>query len=303
MLNNELPIINIFCEIDDFCKKFIPFWKKQLIESGKQKRADRTDCLSISEIMTILICYQNSKIKNFKSFYYTIARNSLIKYFPNLPSYNRFLDVEKKAFIPLIAFLQYKNQSSIRTDIYYVDSTPLPVCKNQRIHRHKTFKGIAKRGKSSMGWFFGFKLHIITNSMGELISFQLTKGNVHDNRPVTELVKNLMGKLFGDKGYLGKKLKETLKQQGLDIITKVRSNMKKKYEKSLSKQDKFLLSKRGIIETVIGQIKEQTNITTTKIKNKFNYFINVISSLIAYQLKPNKPKLHLAGIEFQKMVS
>ena len=139
--------------------------------------------------------------------------------------------------------------------------------------------------------------------MGEIMSFKITKGNVHDNKPVEELAKNLKGKLFGDKGYLGKKLKENLKNQGLDIFTKVRSNMKKKYEELLSKLDKFLLSKRGMIETTIGQIKEQTNITTTKIKNKFNYFINILSSLIAYQLKPNKPKLHLARVGELKMVA
>lgn len=302
MIYNELSTINIFCEFDDFCKKFLPFWKKQLIKSGKQKRADRKDCLSTSEIMTILILFQTSGYKNFKAFYTGHFKNILKLYFSKLPCYNRFLDIEKKAFIPLLTFLQYKNSMSKKTDIYYVDSTPLTVCRNQRIHRHKTFKGIAKRGKSSMGWFYGFKLHILTNSMGEIMSFKITKGNVHDNKPVIELARNLTGRLFGDKGYLGKKLKEKLKNQSLNIVTKVRSNMKKKYEESLSKLDKFLLSKRGMIETTIGQIKEQTNITTTKIKNKFNYFINIISSLVAYQMKPNKPKLHLARVEMQEVI-
>jgi hypothetical protein len=113
-----------------------------------------------------------------------------------------FLKKEQKVIVPLLAFIQYKKGKE--TGIYYIDSTPLPVCKNQRIHRHKTFKNIAKRDMSSMGWFYGFKLHLIINNLGELMNFKVTKGNVFDNTPILDLISKIKlgGKLFGYKGYL-----------------------------------------------------------------------------------------------------
>ena len=292
MIHNEIQIINIFCEIDDFCKKFLPYWKKHLISN---KKRNRESVLSISEIMTIMVLYQSSKYKDFKTFYETIINYFLKKYFKKTLSYNRFLTIEKKALIPLLAFLQYKKGK--KTGIYYVDSTPLSVCKNQRIKRHKTFKGVAERGKSSMGWFYGFKLHLIINSQGEIISFKITKGNVNDIKPVKDMAKGLSGKMFGDRGYISQELKEKLKKEKLDFITKIRQNMKKKAKYKISNHDKFLLSKRGIVETVIGQIKDMTNICTTKIKNKFNYFVNLFSALVFYTMKRRKPRLNIGVIE------
>ena len=70
---------------------------------------------------------------------------------------NRFIELKREIAIPLIVFIK-KVLLGKCTGISFVDSTPLRVCRNQRIHIHKTFKGIAQRGKCSMGWFFGFKL-------------------------------------------------------------------------------------------------------------------------------------------------
>ena len=83
-----------------------------------------------------------------------------------------------------------------------MDSTTLKVCRNQRIHNHKVFKGLAERGKSSMGWFYGFKLHLIINDKGEILAFQLTPGNVADVSMVDMLSQEIIGKMFGDKGYI-----------------------------------------------------------------------------------------------------
>ena len=192
-------------------------------------------------------------------------------------------------------FLKFLTEkSSQKTDVYYIDSTFLEVCKNQRIYRHKTFKGLAARGVSSCGWFYGFKLHLITNHLGEIVSFALTKGNISDQNMTQKLSKNLRGFLFGDKGYLSAKTTAELLKHGLHLITKVRQNMK---PKPISATNKFLLKKRGIIETIFGQLKDFRHLVHTKYRSKINYFTNVLSSLLAYMLNPDKPRICLNRVE------
>ena len=133
----------------------------------------------------------------------------MLHLFPEVGSYNCFVELEREIAIPLIVFIK-KVLLGKCTGISFVDSTPLRVCKNQRIHMHKTFKGIAQRGKCSMGWFFGFKLHLICNEKGELLNFMITPGDVDDRNPLEykAFVKFIYGKLVGDKGYIGKRLFE-----------------------------------------------------------------------------------------------
>lgn len=284
MVTNELIIINIFFQIDEFCKVFIPVWNKYLIDNNKKHYKSRVDTLSESELITIEILYQLSGYKNFKEFYNNTLYFILKSYFPNIPSYKRLISLKYKIMVPLLFCLQYNKGKE--TGIYYIDSTPLTVCKNQRINNHKTFKDLANRGKTSMGWFYGFKLHLIINDKKEIMNIKITKGNVFDNQVIDDLVKNLKGKLFGDRGYLSEKEKlKELEKKEIILITKSRKNMKIKKEDNLSEEDKTLLSKRNIIETVIGEIKRLTNICTTKIKNVYNYFVNILSSICAYQLK------------------
>ena len=185
-----------------------------------------------------------------------------------------------------------KNHSH-KTDVYYIDSTFLEVCKNQRIYRHKTFNGLAARGVSSCGWFFGFKLHLITNHIGEIISFMITRGNVSDTTMTVKLSKDLKGFLFGDKGYLSNKTAQDLLKQGLHLITKVRANMK---SKQISETNQILLRKRGIVETVFGQLKDFRHLVHTKYRSVINYFTNILSALIAYMINPSKPAICLNRI-------
>lgn len=278
MVLNEFEIIKIFVEFDDFCKSnnLLDF----LLLNGYIKKQTKKNVLSHSELMTIFVLYHNSRFKDFKSFYYN-SRDLLIEYFPNLPSYKRLFVLQRKIEIPLLLYMN--NNKGKETGIYYIDSTPLPVCKNQRINNHKTFKDLANRGKTSMGWFYGFKLHLIINDKKEIMNIKITKGNVFDNQVIDDLSKNLKGKLFGDRGYISKKEKlKELEERELILITKSRKNMKIKQEDNLSEEDKSLLLKRNIIETVIGKIKDTTNIVTSKIKNFKNYIVNVLSSVCSY---------------------
>jgi hypothetical protein len=96
------------------------------------------------------------------------------------------------------------------TDIRFIDATSLAVCDNHHIHTHCVFDGLAKRGKTSMGWLYGFKLHVVVNDCSELLACCLSAANVHDIKPVPKLAAHLFGKLFGDKNYISKKLFEAL---------------------------------------------------------------------------------------------
>ena len=168
-----------------------------------------------------------------------------------------------------------------------MDSTALPVCNNKRIARHKVFDGLAARGKTSMGWFFGFKLHLVFNHLNEIVAVKLTPGNVSDTAPVPSLVKGLSGKLFGDKGYLGKKLAHRLLQQGLALMTRVRKNMK---SLPMTIADKMLLNARNMAETIIGHIKAFSSLNLPKHRSVTNAFIHIIAAITAYQLNPIMPK-------------
>jgi hypothetical protein len=221
-------------------------------------------------------------------FYTAFVSKYWQKEFPRLPSYNRFVELMPKILEPLTAFLQTRFGKS--AGIAFVDSTPLCVCENIRIPRHKTFAGVAGRSKSSTGWFYGFKLHLIVNDCGDLLSVCLTRGNVDDRTPVPKMVKNLMGKLFGDKGYISQKLTELLATQDLELITTLKKNMKPRV---LAAFDKLLLRKRSIIETINDQLKNIFNLEHSRHRSLTNFVVNVMACLMAYSYQEKKPSLNL----------
>lgn len=284
-------LVQLFCDVDDFCQAFLPVWKGQLLASGSVQR-QRARQLSLSEIMTVLILFHQSHYRNFKAFYCDYVLKHLLAEFPGLVSYNRFVEFMPSALWPLCA---YARQCCGRcTGISFLDSTPIAVCDNHRIHAHKVFDGLAARGKSSTGWFFGFKLHLVFNDRGELLNFILTPGNVDDRKPVRRLVRDLFGKLFADKGYLSQALfQDLLGAFGLQLVTKIKSNMKNRL---MSLADKLLLRKRAIVETIIDQLKNISQIEHTRHRSPVNFLVNLICGLIAYCHQPKKPSLHLDAL-------
>ncbi|WDE11274.1 IS982 family transposase [Thalassomonas haliotis] len=195
--------------------------------------------------MTIIIAFHTSNHRNFKNYYKGFVSQFYRSHFPVLLSYIRFLEMMPKAIAPLSSYFTTIKEEATGSE--FIDSTSIKVCHNLRIPRHKTFLNIAGRGKGTMGWFYGFKLHLVTNYRGEVVDAKLTTGNVHDTKPVMELSRNLTEKLYADKGYISKNLTEKLKNKGVDLVTTVRRNMK---AKTLSLWDKAMLSRQFIIETI-----------------------------------------------------
>ena len=282
----ESKLIELFCNVDDFCKNFIPKWQKFLLKSGKITRL-RKNKLSESEIITIAIHFHQSNYRNFKNYYQKYIQKFLTNYFPNLLGYSRFLRVLQSIFVPLTVFV--KTMKSRKTGIYFVDSTLLKACNIRREKSHKVFKGLARKAKSTTGWFFGFKLHLIINDHGEIMNFQLTKGNIDDRKPVPDLVENLTGKLIGDKGYLSKPLFNQLFDQGLQLVTKIKKNMKNKI---IPLVDKLLLRKRAVIESVNDQLKNISQIEHSRHRSVMGFMINLLSGISAYNLQPKKPSIY-----------
>jgi len=281
-------IVEVFCEIDDFCQAFVPQWEASLLATGGPARRGPQPGLSPSEIITLLLVFHSSGFKHLKSFYHGVAEPLLRGSFPGMPCYEHFVALQKSAFVPLVFFLA--SHLGTRTGLYYIDATALPVCDTHRINRHKVFAGLAQRGKTSMGWFFGFKLHLVFNNDNEIVALKLTPGNVHDTKPVPALTRDLTGKLFGDKGYIGQKLAEDLLRRGLTLFTRVRRNMK---SLPLSLQDKALLNARNMAETIIGHIKEFSSLNLSKHRSVTNAVVHIIAAITAYQINPIKPKLKL----------
>ncbi|MCI2286140.1 IS982 family transposase [Colwellia sp. MSW7] len=211
-------LIDIFCDVDDFCYKFLPVWEAELIANGTKKRR-RQSKMSTSECMTIVIAFHQYNHRDFKNFYIGLVQKYWREYFPNLLSYTRFLHKMYVLLVPMCAYFQTVKGKP--TGIAFVDSTSLKVCPNIRIPRNRVFDGVAKRGKGTIGWSYGFKLHLLINHVGEIISLKITPGNTNDRTPIPELCKNLSGKLYADKGYIGKKLTEKLAKTDVDLVTTV----------------------------------------------------------------------------------
>jgi hypothetical protein len=268
---------------------FFPQWEALQLSEGKTLDRGPECGLSESEIMTIVVLYHGSRYRYFKNFYNGVVRAFLKHAFPGLPSYERFIALKPRILVPLTMF--FASRSGKKTGLYYVDSTALAVCHNKRIARHKVFEGLAARGKTSMGWFFGFKMHLVFNHENEIVAVKLTPGNVSDATPVPSLVKGLTGKLFGDKGYIGKKLTDTLLRQGLALMTRVRKNMK---SLPMTIPDKMLLNARNMAETIIGHIKAFSSLNIPKHRSITNAFIHTIAAITAYQLNPIPPQNMLA---------
>ena len=284
-----MSLLELFVEVDDFYKSF-EVWaaSQQLASRSRSGNRGPAAVMSTSEVMTLVIHFHQAGYRNLKHFYLKHVCVHLQDEFPSLVSYGRFVELMQRVALPLCAFLKSRMVRS--TGVAFIDSTPLAVCHNRRISRHKVFKDLAARGHNSVGWFYGFKLHLVVSDRGELLAVQLTPGNVDDRKPVEALTQDLLGKLFGDKGYISQALFETLFERGLELITSLRKNMKGQL---MLLSDRLLLRKRFLIETITDQLKNISQIEHSRHRSPVNFAVNLLAGLVAYTLQPKKPAITL----------
>ena len=261
----ESKITEIYCMADDFCKEFTFQQEKYMVEDKKQKHRNKPNRMSDAEIMVILILFHSSGFRCFKHYYKEYVCKHLKHLFPRQVSYNRFVELEKEVLLPLTIFIK-KVLLGTCTGISFVDSTV------------------------SMGWFFGFKLHLIINDKGEILNFMLTPGNVDDREPLKQgkFLKNIKGKLCADKGYIGQALFENLFLNGIQLVTKVKNNMKNSL---MSIADKILIRKRALIETVNDELKNIAQIEHSRHRSFNNFIANSLSAIAAYCFFEKKPAI------------
>ena len=278
-------VTEIFCLVDEFCKEYDTIVENHMLGNPSK----RPSILTKSEVITIMILFQLSGFRTFKHFYIFYVQKHMKSDFPKTVSYNRFTELMQQSLMPMTLFLKTCCLGDC-SGISFVDSTPIRVCKSKRIRNNKVFKGIATTGKSTMGWFHGFKLHIIINDKGEILNFTITQANVDDRTPLKKqsFLDKIFGKLFADKGYIGKELMQMLFVDGVHLITQVKNNMKNSL---MTISDKILLRKRSIIETVNDELKNICQIEHSRHRSFGNFLTNIVAGLIAYSFLPKKPSI------------
>ena len=295
MLSDEY---NLFCHVDSFCQ-WLTTWEQAKLLGATRMRGPAPR-LSMCEVMTILIYFHQSHYRDFKAYYMQHVSEHMRSEFPALVSYTRFVELIPSCLPAMCLFLRVRFGQG--TGVAFIDSTPLAVCHNRRIGRHRVFAEMARRGKSSMGWFYGFKLHLIVNDQGDSLALHLTPANTDDRKSVPQMARLLWGKLVGDRGYLPKALFEQFFAQGLQLmtadrplpITPIRKNMQNQL---VVLEDKLLTRKRFIIETIVDQLKNISQIEYTRHRSTTNFLVNLIAGLIAYTWQLKKPSLNLSQKE------
>jgi hypothetical protein len=278
-------ITDIFCVVDEFCNDFDKTTAPYLL--GKPSK--RPPVMSKSEVISICLLFHLSGFRCFKHFYMFYVQRHMQSEFPRTVSYNRFVELSASVLMPMTIFLKTCCLGTC-TGISFVDSTPIRVCHNKRIKRNKEFKDIAEVGKSTMGWFYGFKLHIVINDKGEILNFAITQANVDDREPLKNenFLKAVFGKLFADKGYISEKLTQILFVNDIHLITNIRNNMKNCL---MTMHDKITLRKRSVIETVNDELKNICQLEHSRHRSFTNFIVNMIAGLIAYDFLPKKPSI------------
>lgn len=281
----EDKVTEIFYLVDEFCQNFKKEFDGHLIGSAPKKKPVMTD----SEVITIQILFHFGSFRCMKHFYCNYVQKHMGREFPRTVSYNRFVELVHRTCMPMTLFLKTCCLGSC-TGISFADSTPLRVCKNKRIKANKVFKGMATTGRSTMGWFHGFKLHLIINERGEILNFVITQAHVDDREPLKEgkFLQDIRGKLYADKGYIGQKLTELLFIDGIHLITSIRNNMKNVL---MELKDRIMLRKRSVIETVNDELKSMCQIEHSRHRSFMGFVSNTIAALIAYSFFPKKPSI------------
>jgi hypothetical protein len=254
-------------------------WDSWKAQRGPQRQ------LTLSEVLTLNILRFHYHIFDLKAFV-RLATCAYRPYFPRLPNYENFLKATNKSFPFTVLLLQYLLELNRRMStggVFFLDSTALSVCSNWNITGHRVTRGFASRGKTSRGWFFGFKLHGACDAGGNLVSLRFSTGSEHDNRHAGPLTDGLTGLFVADAGYLlRQEVFQRLFEQHKRILAAARRNMKR----LMTQEQGHLLRKRSIIETIWDVLKERYGLVFHLARNITGLFRHYCYSLLSYMLQP-----------------
>jgi hypothetical protein len=286
---DEDIITRIYCDADDFCKALEACCKTRCLPGTKKNSWFPASRLSLSEAMAIILLFHLSGCRCFKWYCQRYACLRPGVFFPVPASCNRFAELAGCALLPPPIYTRLFRRGK-PAGASFIDSTPLKVCHNRRIYSRKVFKPYAARGKSSAGWFYGFKLHLVINGCGEICSFCLAPGNIDGRNAdvIGRLCRELKGKLFGDRGYIPRELFERLYERGIRLTTRLRKNMKNVL---MDMGDKLLLRKRAVTEPVNGFLKNICQAEHSRHRSPVNFLVNLLAALSAYSFLPHKPSI------------
>jgi hypothetical protein len=285
MQNTENLLVKMYSELDDLLQDYQFF----LVSKG-EKFERRKTLLSDAETGTILAMYHLFGYKCFKYYYEDMILGRLKSWFPNAPQYKVFLRYTKMSWELMHLWLLFKIAGSKKSGTYFIDSKKLEVCHLKRAHQHQVFKDVAHKGKTSTGWFYGLKVHLVINDLGEIMAFEITPGNVADNNRelLKRLLDDLQGICVGDKGYQSA-LFECFYEKSLHLLVKPKKNAKKKVPEQMRLVK--LSRKRALIESVFDILSSVLDIEHSRHRSSTNGFVNILSALVAYQYREQKPSL------------
>ena len=273
-------LYHIFDQIDNLLKTMSASLKRKLL-SDLRPKGGRPSGLSLQAILAFGIFRFATGVKDVKHYHRKLL-SSYSKELGRIPNYGNFNALMNQATPYVIFLLQwicYCHQSA-GGGLYFMDSTPMKVCENKRIFDHKVCEDMAQRGKSSMGWFFGFKLHVVCDSLGRLVSLLITPGNTDDRKFALKLLKGLRGLCVADAGYVSKKLMQELYQQGLLLLTDVRNSMKR----LMSETQHGLLKLRQRIEGVFSCLKHRLKAEASIARSPLGYLSRCLYACLTFAL-------------------
>lgn len=280
----NLVLIMIYCFVDDFLKGTLCSIKYSLTRPNHNQPPLKKHNLSLAELASLAIFRFFTGHRNWKDFYAHV-KTYHGQDFPKLPAYQNFLEAINSlsilATIMLQGFMNIFNKLTGEKGLKFTDSTRLRVCEIKREFSHKACKGLASKSKSSMGWFYGFKLHIICNELMQILNLKITAATRDERKTLEMMWNNIFGMIIADAGYVSKKLEEKALSLGKFLLTGVRANMRK----IMTETEHQLLKMRQLVETVFSVLKLRMGLETSLPRSPLGHFAHYLWCLTAYQLK------------------
>lgn len=275
-INNNSDLVQVFCLMDDICKSL------SLVKE-KNPKGGRPSCLTLSEVLTITLMQKEYAIENKKALW-KYVNNHHKNDFPRLGCYKSFCVTLNRLAPEILKVITIfcrinKEKSGI---LKFIDSTKLEVCKIWRAGSHKTMKALAKKSKSTTGWFYGLKLHIVCDDNGNLLYIAFTTANIDDRRILEKALKNFENSIFGaDAGYCGKNMQKEAKENDNIVLAAVRKNMKT----IATEFDQKVLNLRSVVERCFSVMKTRLNLVSTLARSVNGYLAHYIRTLFMYIFK------------------